>query len=235
MYILYKMIIAEIQTGDKIILTDDDILFYGSNRVCYRYMDNPLKLIKIARNPAQWEKDHRQSFAEWYVYQHTNKAKKDCPISHCYRWIMTNLGPGLVVDKIIDNSGKSVTLRKLLYKKELTVNDAIRLVEEVIKKFSYCGIPASDFNIDNFILDGDHHHHKMVMVDGFSPKTLNLKTFFLLKSKWLASFYTRRKWQKAKSRFAYCAQKVYAGDYRYAAALPLYDTSRMQPSDVSSH
>jgi hypothetical protein len=63
------------------------------------------------------------------------------------------------------------------------------------------------------------------MIDGFSPKKINLKTQLLLKSKTLSNCYTNRKWRRTKSRFTYCAQKVYAGDYRFAAATPLSDIS----------
>lgn len=235
MHIFYKTIAAEMSPCETITLHDSDILFYGSNRVCYRYSGHPSKLIKTARNPAQWRRDHRQSLSEWYISKHLNHTSVHCPISYCRRWVMTNLGPGLVVDKIIDNSGHSITLRALLYTKELTVDDATRLVENVIKKFSQCGIPASDFNIDNFILEGNHHDHKLIMVDGFSPKKLNIKAFLLLKSRWLANAYTQRKWQKTKHKFIQCAQQVYEGDYRYAAARPLDNTPKTLSGGVSDN
>lgn len=222
----YQKIAKEIKNSDKIILHDDEILSYGSNRICYLYKEHPSKIIKISRDSTHWKRGHRQSLSEWYVSKKIKKTGKDSHISLCHTWVTTNRGPGLVVDKIFDDNGKSLTLRKLLFKKELTVGSALILIEDVIKSFSPLGIPASDFNIDNFILDGNHHDYKLIMVDGFSPKKLDFKTYLLLKSRRLSGFYTHRKWQQAKSQFTKCAQEVYAGNYCYAAAPPLHATSK---------
>jgi hypothetical protein len=225
MYNAIKEIKRQIKNGEKIILNDDNILSYGSNRVCYFDEANPSKLIKIARHPENWIKDHRQSFSEWYISTSLVTRESDCRISRCQGWVRTNKGPGLVVDRIIDDHGQSVTLRKLLFRRELTVEQAVCLVEKIIYNFSTSGIPASDFNIDNFVIEGEHTNNKLIMIDGFSPKKVNLKTHLLLMSKKLSGYYTKRKWHQTKSRFTYCAQKVYAGDYRFAAAMPLSNIS----------
>ena len=225
MYNSIKEIKRQIKDSEKIILNDDNILSYGSNRICYFDEANPSQLIKIARHPESWVKDHRQSFSEWYISTSLVSREKDCRISHCQGWVRTNKGPGLVVDRIVDDHGQSVTLRKLLFRRELTVEQAVCLVENIVGNFSTNGIPASDFNIDNFVIEGEHINKKLIMIDGFSPKKINLKTQLLLKSKTLSNCYTNRKWRRTKSRFTYCAQKVYAGDYRFAAATPLSDIS----------
>lgn len=225
MYNSLKEIKRQIKNSEKIILNDDNILSYGSNRICYLDASNPSKLIKIARHPESWIKDHRQSFSEWYISTYLITREIDCRISHCQGWVRTNKGPGLVVDRIVDDHGQSVTLRKLLFSRELNVEQALCLVENIICDFSISGIPASDFNIDNFVIEGEHINKKLFMIDGFSPKNLNLKTHLLLKSKVLSNYYTKRKWHRIKSRFTYCAQKVYAGDYLFAAATPLNDIS----------
>ncbi len=225
MKFLLKEIKKEIKHGDKITLNDDDILSYGSNRICYLYESNTSKLIKTARYPEEWEKGHEQSFSEWYVSKNLSSKNIDCRISLCQRWVRTNKGPGLIVDRIVNDKGQSITLRKLLFKREITVEYALNLVEKIVCNLSLIGVPASDFNIDNFVQEGNHLDDKIVMVDGFSPKNLNLKTHLLLKNKILANLYTRRKWRLAKSRFTYCAQKVYAGNYRFAAAIPLHEIS----------
>lgn len=88
-----------------------------------------------------------------------------------------------MVEKISNDKGESFKLRKLLFKRKVTVTGAIALVEETIQNLLSIGIPASDFNIDNFILDGKLKDHKIFMVDGFSPKKPNFKIYLLLKSK----------------------------------------------------
>lgn len=232
MYYSFKKIIAEIENGDKITICDNDILSYGSNRVCYLHKTNPSKLIKIARHLENWESDHRQSFSEWYVSKKVASHSMECRLSLCQQWVQTNKGPGLVVDRVVDDKGQSVTLRKLLFRKEVSVESALKLVERIISNFSLIGVPASDFNIDNFILEGNHHNNRLIMVDGFSPKKLNLKTRILLSNKRLANLYTKRKWNQAKARFSHCAQKVYAGDYSYAAAVPLNKDLKNTSDDI---
>lgn len=213
----------EIEHSEKIILSENDIVSYGSNRICYLYKKNPRKLIKTARHPDNWKNDHKQSFSECCVSEKVASKTTSVQITLCQEWVNTNKGPGLLVDRIVDDKGQSLTLRKLLSNKEVTVQSSLELVEDVIKNLSFFGIPASDFNIDNFILEGDIRNKKLVMIDGFSPKRINLKFFLLLHSKLLANYYTRRKWQKAKSRFTLCAEKVYAGHHCFAAAAPLQD------------
>jgi len=225
MYFSYKSIVKKIECSEKLILNDADILSYGNKRICYYHAKKPSKLIKISRDPKHWKEGHKQSLTEWYVSEKVKSAEEECPISLCHHWINTDKGPGLLVDRISDVKGESRTLRSLLFKRELTVKKAIDLVEETIQIFSAFGIPASDFNIDNFILDGAHDEYKIVMVDGFSPKKTNFKTYLLLNSSVLANLYAKRKWRLIKDKFIYCAQKVYAGDYNFAAAMPLSDTS----------
>jgi len=159
-------------------LNDSSILSYGSNRVCYLDETNPSKIIKVARHPESWKKDHRQSFSEWYVSKSIASANSDCFISQCQSWVRTNKGPGLVVDRIVDDHGQSITLRKLLFRRELNVEHALLLIEKIIYNFSVNGVPASDFNIDNFVIEGEHANNKLVMIDGFSPKKINLKHGF---------------------------------------------------------
>ena len=219
-----KAIKKEIKNADNVTLNNHDILFYGSNRVCYLYPSNPSKLIKIARHPQNWSKDHSQSFLEWYVCKRIIAGAIDCQIALCRSWVNTNKGPGLVVDRVVNNQGRSFTLRNLLFNKEITVEHALALVEEIVLNFYTIGIPASDFNIDNFVFKEDSAN-KIIMVDGFSPKKPTFKTCFIISSKKLSNHYTKRKWKQAKSRFIYCAQKVYAGEYSFAAATPLHETS----------
>lgn len=227
MYISFREIRKQIKNSKKVMLRDDNILSYGSNRICYLDESNSSKLIKIARHSESWKKDHRQSFLEWFVSKIVASKNTDCRISLCQSWVRTNKGPGLVVERIVDDLGQSITLRKLLFRRELTVESALLIVEEIIYKFSITGIPASDFNIDNFVIEGDHANNKLVMIDGFSPKKINLKTRLLFQSKVLSNYYTKQKWRRTKSRFTYCAQKVYAGDYDFAAATPLSDDSNI--------
>lgn len=223
MYISLRKIKKQINNSKEITLNDDNILSYGSNRICYIDESNPLKLIKIARHPERWTEEHRQSFSEWYVSKSIASRYSECCISLCQHWVRTNKGPGLVVDRVVDENGQSCTLRELLFSRELTVERALHLVEKIVYNFITTGIPASDFNIDNFVVEGQHNNNKLIMIDGFSPKKINLKTQLLLHSKTLSNYYTKRKWRKTKSRFTYCAQKVYAGDYFFAAAMPLSD------------
>ena len=83
MYNSIKEIKRQIKDSEKIILNDDNILSYGSNRICYFDEANPSQLIKIARHPENWVKDHRQSFSEWYISTSLVTREKDCRISHC--------------------------------------------------------------------------------------------------------------------------------------------------------
>ena len=152
MYFSYKRIVNKIECSEKLILNDADILSYGNKRICYYHAKNSSKIIKISRDPIHWEEGHRQSLTEWHVSKKVKSADGACQISLCHHWIKTNKGPGLVVDRISDDKGESRTLRNLLFKRELTVKKAIDLVEETIQNFSAFGVPASDFNIDNFIL-----------------------------------------------------------------------------------
>lgn len=221
MHISFREINKQIKNSEKIVLRDSNILSYGSNRVCYLDESNPAQLIKIARHPERWKIDHRQSFSEWYVSRAVASANIDCHISLCQNWVRTNKGPGLVVDRVVDDYGQSITLRKLLFRRELTVECALLLIEKIIHDFSISGIPASDFNIDNFVIEGAHASNKLIMIDGFSPKKINIKTRLLLHSKVLSNCYAKRKWHKTKSRFTYCAEKVYAGDYCFSTATPL--------------
>ncbi|RXK12365.1 hypothetical protein CP985_14515, partial [Malaciobacter mytili LMG 24559] len=82
-----------------IILQNKDLLQKGSERACYEHPFDKNKIIKIVYNQ---KGKNNQNDQELYYYNFLNKQNIDYNnISICYGKIDTNLGEGLVFEKII--------------------------------------------------------------------------------------------------------------------------------------
>ncbi|RXI35686.1 hypothetical protein CRU99_13785, partial [Malaciobacter mytili] len=118
-----------------IILQNKDLLQKGSERACYEHPFDKNKIIKIVYNQ---KGKNNQNDQELYYYNFLNKQNIDYNnISICYGKIDTNLGQGLVFEKIIDYDGNiSKTLRHYLKLNKFDNNKEESLLND-LKKYLF--------------------------------------------------------------------------------------------------
>lgn len=94
-----------------------------------------------------------------------------------YGWVETQLGTGLMFDRICDTSGHtSLNLSSALRKGHITPSDAKSLMKRVLRELGKRGIILhDDENIDNFLLQHKPATDELVLVDGFGPFVMSMK------------------------------------------------------------
>ena len=194
-------------------LTPDLFLGDGCNRSCYAYPDDPGRCVKIDK---PWNKcSHnsrrtriKKALMPWLTGISCNgeesrfywtKARKlgEKIYRHaprCYGIVLTNLGPGLVLERIRDFDGRCSGrldhyLRRYPEKKE----HLLSLVEELISFFKAMDIFLLCWNFDNLLVkqdpvNGDH----LVAIDWKSENKPNDDLPFTT----LFPFLARRKMQR---------------------------------------
>lgn len=163
-------------------LSDDSKLGRGTTRTCYQHPENENLCIKVMHSHSKL----KINFLEFKFYQ--KLAKKKVPLEHlpqCYGFVETNLGKGLVYERIksdyADNL-EQIVKRRLLPKKKI-----ISMLKDLE---NYCLdniISMCDRGLRNIILS----KNKLYYIDGII--TNKKRKSFLYTG---LSFLSRRKTRK---------------------------------------
>lgn len=111
-------------------------------------------------------------------------------IPYCHGWIETNIGKGLVYDRVFSykNRKESLTLKRAFGEKMIDINLTHNMLDELCRFISKERIIVSDLSMSNIIvtLDGKP---KLYLVDGIGGRDFDYK----YKIKKRMPFYTRYK------------------------------------------
>jgi hypothetical protein len=143
-------------------LCNENIIAHGRSRDCYLHPKDPGRVIKISTLKRRRRRD--SNWREWKHYEYLMKRHGPMDfISHCYGFVDTNLGPGLVCDCVRDHDGKiSKTLFQIStgdyqYDVPRIENALTRYVENLIVN----NIQLFDFSLPNIVIqvtaDGGYH------------------------------------------------------------------------------
>lgn len=136
-----------------IILTDKTYINQGSLRACYQHPENPNLIIKI---PVGEKKEkNRANLKEQKGYHALIREHVDlfC-ISHCYGFVTTNLGIGLVCDCIRDHNGNiSKTIWDIIGSgKEYDTHYILEVANSFCNMLISRNIFLFDLNVKNIVL-----------------------------------------------------------------------------------
>lgn len=191
-----------------IILQNKDLLQKGSERACYDHPFDKSKLIKIVYNQ---KGKNNQNDQELYYYNFLNKQNiAYSNISICYGKIDTNLGEGLVFEKIIDYDGNiSKTLRHYLVlnkfdnnKEETLFND----LKEYLFKYKIIFSDPTSVNVLCKRLSKDEY--KLVIIDGLGSKRKDIKLFFSMYFLSYRKYKTCKQWEKFINNIKRVKEKI---------------------------
>lgn len=186
----------------QIELEPHHLLGKGSKRLCYRFPGRAALCIKVARPELPWSFAQKQSFAEDAYLEYLKRRDGAYPdeFPKLYGWIPTNHGPGLVSERIINSGGEnSVTLRQLLETGQISISNAVSIMEGLVDRAVQRSLLISDWNTANVMLKGQNKK-KPVLIDGFGPKTQGIKGFVFTRFRGLARNKTRRSWKRQQNK-----------------------------------
>ena len=168
-----------------IVLSEDLHLATGDNRICYAFPNEPDKCIKIDKpwNEGLYntrKKRTKRIFMPWLADFSSNRdearfyRKRAITLGEkfydhaprCYGIAITNLGPGLVFERIRNNDGSSsVRLDKFLTKNPGGVNHIITLLNDFYRYLCQIGLPVYCWNYKNLVIRKGADKDSVLIID----------------------------------------------------------------------
>jgi hypothetical protein len=181
---------------DKIDLTQDYFIARGGERDCYHHPFDATKVIKILyKRNGVFAYNGTRNQIEYKYFQFLKKAKVPFThISKSYNYLDSNLGRGLIYEKICDYDGK-ISLSFLKVIRERLINEDVEnfLLKELKDYLFKYNILFIDCGIDNLLCcEYEKGKYKLVIIDGLGAKRKGFKFLLYLNSK----LYTKRKVEK---------------------------------------
>jgi len=177
-------------------LSDDLLLAKGGERACYIHPNDHTKVIKIIFADTN---DNEQNKLENIYYNDLHKQNKD--LSHivdCYGFEPTNLGQGLVFDRVIDYDGTPSKSFRYYLAKKLIDSDYQRVLIEQLKNYLFSNaILFVDTSLTNiFAQKISEDRYKLVIIDGLGAKRTGLKFWLLRRCPLYRRYKIYRQWKK---------------------------------------
>ena len=179
-------------------LTKDDFIARGGERDCYIHPLDSTKVIKITHGYSD-EASRNQNDLEYKYFEYLKKLNK--PFSHitkCYGYIDTNLGKGIVSDKVYDYNGKiSMTFLDTITQNKFTKDEENSLVEDLKDYLFKNNILFIDINFSNiYCCEYEKGKYRLMIIDGLGAIRLGIKFWLYLKSELFTKYKIRKQWKK---------------------------------------
>jgi hypothetical protein len=180
----------------NLILKDSSFLAKGGERDCYIHPEDKTKVIKIVHRQ---EKHNEQNKLE-YKYFHFLK-QKEIPLLHipkCFGFISTNLGEGLVYERVMNyNAVPSVCFQKYLEKKVFSKEEELSLVNELKEYLFKYDILFIDVDLSNIFCQEVHEgEYRLMIIDGLGARRLNWRFYLYLFSSLFTRYKIKKQWKK---------------------------------------
>ncbi|MCT7466163.1 PhoP regulatory network YrbL family protein [Aliarcobacter cryaerophilus] len=184
--------------SEKIILTKEFFIARGWERDCYINPLDSTKVIKITHGYSN-KASRNQNDLEYKYFEYLKKLNK--PFSHitkCYGYIDTNLGKGIVSDKVYDYNGKiSMTFLDTITQNKFTKDEENELVEELKEYIFKNSILFIDIGLCNILCcEYEKEKYRLMIIDGLGAKRTGIKFWLYLKSELFTKYKIRKQWKR---------------------------------------
>ncbi|EGA70892.1 hypothetical protein VISI1226_16673 [Vibrio sinaloensis DSM 21326] len=152
-----------------LILDDKLLLGQGNERECYVHPDDQALCIKVYK-PDMIVRS--QNSIEYFYLKYLELKK--VPFTHipkCYRWIDTNKGKGLLIERILDGDGTpSLSMIEAIQKELVTKEVAKQLLVQLGDYLIKHRICISDINVDQVLLKNVNNQWVPMIIDGIGSR-----------------------------------------------------------------
>lgn len=181
----------------RLFLDNSLLIAKGGERACYVHPNDDTKVIKILYS--NLDKHNNQNKLEFIYMNYLKKKKVDISyVTDCYGYIQTNLGEGLVFDRVLDYDGiPSKSFRYYLANKMISEELQQKLLDELKNNIQENLILFIDTSLTNiFCQKIADNQYKLIIVDGLGAKRLGIKFFLYRQSKIYTKYKIKRQWAK---------------------------------------
>jgi hypothetical protein len=180
----------------QILLTDKDLLAKGGERACYIYPSDNTKVIKTIF--AQGLHNNQNELEYTYMQYLERKGVDLSHITKCFGFVDTNIGKGLVYDRVIDfDNTPSKSFRYYVANKLLSQDTQEQLVEELRIYLNKNLILFVDTSLTNlFCQQYEKDKFRLIIIDGLGAKRTGVKFWLYRNSKIYTKYKIQRQWEK---------------------------------------
>lgn len=177
-------------------LTEKNLIAKGSERKCYLHPQDNSKVIKIIYSDGT---HNHQNDLEYIYMNYLVKNNKDLSLlTQCYGYVKTNLGVGLVFDRVLDfDYTASKSFRYYIANKLIPVDhqhQLLRTLQEYLEQNVILFVDTSLTNI--FCQRINDEEYQLIIVDGLGAKRMGLKFWLYRKFQLYAKYKMKRQWAK---------------------------------------
>lgn len=181
---------------DYINLTKEFFIAKGGERECYIHPKDNSKVVKIIHRKG---KNNEQNQLE-YKYTNFLKAKNRSfeHITKCYGFVDTNLGKGLVFDRVLDYTNEqSKSFKEYVLNSSLPIDTEKKLIEELKNYIFSNDILFIDVDLSNlFCKEYEKGKYKLIIIDGLGARRIGFRFSLYLKSKIFTKYKMKKQWKK---------------------------------------
>ncbi|AXX87633.1 YrbL family protein [Malaciobacter marinus] len=180
----------------KVVLSSKYFLAKGGERDCYIHPNDENKVIKVVHRN---EKHNEQNKLEYKYYKYLKKSDKpQTHLTECFGFIDTNLGLGLVYERLKDyNNKSSKSFKNYLEEKFFTKEEEENLVYELKEYLFKNDILFIDVDLSNvFCQEIFQNVYKLIIIDGLGARRLNWRFYVYLYSKVYTRYKISKQWKK---------------------------------------
>lgn len=184
-----------------IVLSSTNYLSEGNDRVCYNHPDAKEKVIKISKSKRNSKK---QNLLDYSYFKFLEKKKTDfSQISKCNKWVDTNLGRGLVCDKIINfDNTPSKTFEEVVLNNDLDEEVELILLEQLKNYIFQNNILFIDVSLSNLMLKKiNKNEFILIIIDGLGARRYGIKFYLQRTINILTKRKIKKQWNKLISNY----------------------------------
>jgi hypothetical protein len=181
----------------QVILKDNLLVAKGGERACYINPDNSHQIIKIIF--VQGEIHNNQNELENTYMKYLMHKKVDMThIAKCYGYVDTNLGKGLVYERIMDFDGTATkSFRFYIANKLLSKQTQEQLIKELKTYLETNLILFVDTSLTNiFCQQYEKDKFKLIIIDGLGAKRTGFKFWLYRNFELYTKYKIKRQWDK---------------------------------------
>ena len=182
----------------KIILTDKYFIARGGERDCYLHPLDYKKVIKIVHGYSDII-NRNQNDLDYKYFKFLEKLKVPFSnITRCYGYIDTNLGKGLIFDKVFDYNGKiSITFLDTIIQNKFTKYEENELVEDLKNYLFKNNILFIDIGLYNVLCcEYEEGKYRLIIIDGLGGRRTGIKFWLYLNSKIFTKYKIIKSWNR---------------------------------------
>lgn len=189
------------------ILLNNDLIGIGSERSCYIHPHDNTKVIKVFHNK---KNKNDQNKLEYKYYQYLGKKNISYKhITRCFGWIDTNMGRGLIFERVVnydDTAPKQLThyIKNKIFSNEREMELLLELKKYLLSN-NILFMDVATLNILCKKIDKDKY--RLIIIDGLGGKRDDFKFYLYTK----IALYSRYKIVKQWKRLMFMVERLKLG------------------------